>query len=118
MSGYLDVGSFELPAVGNLTSANAARAALARQLAAVAELNEKIRVQSAAGNDLWSFGRGAGLPERLQHWIDELIKNLQAITDKMPDVESYAVSAGLPHGVSATVTFTPRWKDAAAVRLP
>jgi hypothetical protein len=75
-------------------------------MAAVAALNEAIRAEPSASGVPSGHGPAASLPEKLQEWLDKLLDNVQKIVGCLPDIESYAVSVGLPAGVGITVTFT------------
>lgn len=97
---------YSLPAVGDVTARNA-RSKLAEQLAAVARMNEAATTDLST-EYLVSVGEQhapATLPARLDHWIAQLSANLKAITENLPDVDSWSVQVGFPWGVSVSVTF-------------
>jgi hypothetical protein len=107
--------------VGEVTTANA-RDMLARQLAAVAALGRDL-----AGEDddfsqpfdadsgqfsAWASARRKekkdkqeALPGKVMAAIPAIAANMEKIVAKLPEVDSWAVQAGFPWGVSVSVTF-------------
>jgi hypothetical protein len=105
--------NFEFPKPGSVTSANA-QYKLAEQLAAVVKLNDAIRT-GALASEAPPDALTASLPDKLRHWLDQLLQNMKKIAAHLPEAESSAVSAGLPTGVTVTVTFTAHAENASSL---
>lgn len=74
------------------------QSALTGVLAAVADFNGDM----SAGQDAFMM---AGIPDRLQDWLDKLVDKTQAIVNELKEVASFTISVGTPFNVSVAVTF-------------
>lgn len=69
---------------------------MARLAAAVTEINRSIEEGRTEGPS-------AGVIEKLEKWLKEIVERLQAIVERFPEVQTFSVSVGV--GLAITLTF-------------
>jgi len=74
-------------------------------LAVLPDINRALAVPAAPDHLTWDLSISAGLPDKLNEWLDKLLTKLEEIIKKLPRAVSYSLTVGAPVGVSVTVTF-------------